>query len=455
MDSQRKQILEGNLNKLLFKFAIPGIVGLLSGFLYIIVDTIFVGRGVGPLGITALSIALPILLAMMAIGLMIGTGSASIISRALGKNDTKSAVNAMGNGVILNLFLNIVFIVLGYIFIDRVLLFFGASPEVIPMAKDYLVIVFPGFILLSFLITTNDFVRAEGKPRAAMYFIAVGSILNIILDPIFIFGFKMGVKGAAIATLIGEILSTILIIWFYMWGKSIYRFRLSMFKIDFKKIKDILLIGCPSFVMMTITSVVILIFNRSLRIYGNDIDIAILGIGYRMIGFIQVPIVVISQSFATISSFNYGAKQYQRVKKILGITVMWTTIISLIAFIPMMFFPRYFLNIFSSDPALIKMGVLPLRILIIFFPLVGMHMVSASFFQSLGKAVQSLLIILTKQFLFLIPAIYLLPKILGLNGVWLAMPVADFLSLSIAGIFIFYEMKTFNRKAALEVLETN
>ena len=455
MDSQRKQILEGNLNKLLFKFAIPGILGLLSGFLYIIVDTIFVGRGVGPLGITALSIALPILLSMMAIGLMVGTGSASIISRALGKNDMKSAVNAMGNGTILNLFLNIIFIVLGYIFIDRVLLFFGASPEVIPLAKDYLVIVFPGFILLSFLITTNDFVRAEGKPRAAMYFIAVGSILNIILDPIFIFGFKMGIKGAAIATLIGEILSTVLIIWFYMWGKSIYRFRLPMFKIDFKKIKDILLIGCPSFIMMTITSVVILIFNRSLRIYGNDIDIAILGIGYRMIGFIQVPIVVISQSFATISSFNYGAKQYQRVKKILGITVMWTTIISLIAFIPMMFFPRYFLNIFSSDPKLIEMGVLPLRILIIFFPLVGMHMVSASFFQSLGKAIQSLLIILTKQFLFLIPAIYLLPKIFGLNGVWLAMPAADFLSLSIAGIFIFYEMKTFNRKVALEILETN
>jgi putative MATE family efflux protein len=455
MDSQRKQILEGNLNKLLFKFAIPGILGLLSGFLYIIIDTIFVGRGVGPLGITALSIALPILLSMMAIGLMVGTGSASIISRALGKNDMKSAVNAMGNGTILNLFLNTIFIILGYIFIDRVLIFFGASPEVIPMVKDYLVIVFPGFILLSFLITTNDFVRAEGKPRAAMYFIAVGSLLNIILDPIFIFGLKMGIKGAAIATLIGEILSTILIIWFYMWGKSIYRFRLPMFKIDFKKIRDILLIGCPSFIMMTITSVVILIFNRTLRVYGNDIYVAILGIGYRMIGFIQIPIVVISQSFATISSFNYGAKQYQRVKKILGITIMWTTIISLIAFIPMMFFPRYFLNIFSSDPALIETGVLPLRMLIIFFPLVGMHMVSASFFQSLGKALQSLLIILTKQFLFLIPAIYLLPKILGLNGVWLAMPAADFLSLSIAGIFIFYEMRIFNRKVSLETFEVN
>ena len=174
-----------------------------------------------------------------------------------------------------------------------------------------------------------------------------------------------------------------------------------------------------------------------------------------LVGFIQVPIVVISQSFATISSFNYGAKQYQRVKKILGITIMWTTIISLIAFIPMMFFPRYFLNIFSSDPALIEMGILPLRILIIFFPLVGMHMVSASFFQSLGKVVQSLLIILTKQFLLLIPAIYLLPKIFGLNGVWLSMPAADFLSLSIAGIFIFYEMRVFNRKAALGALEVN
>ena len=455
MDLQRKQILEGNLNKLLFKFAGPGILGLLSGFLYVIVDAIFVGRGVGPLAITALSIALPILLVMMAIGLMVGTGSASIISRALGRNDIKEAVNAMGNGVILNLFLNTVFIVLGYIFIDRLLVFFGASAGVIPLAKEYLVIVFPGFILLSFLITTNDFVRAEGKPRAAMYFIAVGSLLNIILDPIFIFGFKMGIRGAAIATVIGEILSTVLIMWFYMWGKSIYRFRLPMFKIDFKKIREILLIGCPNFFMMTITSIVILIFNRSLRIYGNDIHIAILGIGYRMIGLIQIPIVVLSQSFATISSFNYGARKYLRVKKVLGITIMWTTIISCLAFVPMMFFPRYFLSIFSSDPILISSGIVPLRILVVFFPLVGMHMVSASFFQSLGKAIQSLLIISTKQFLLLIPAIYILPKIFGLNGVWLAMPAADFLSLSIAGIFIFSEMRIFNRKATQEALEVN
>jgi len=453
MDSQRKEMLEGNLNKLLFKFAVPGILGLLSGFLYIIVDTIFVGRGVGPLGITALSIALPILLSMMAIGLMVGTGSASIISRALGKNDVKRAVNAMGNGVTLNLLLNTVFIVLAYIFIDRVLLFFGASADVIPLAKEYLIIVFPGFILLSFLITTNDFVRAEGKPRAAMYFIAVGSGLNIILDPIFIFGFKMGIRGAAIATLIGEILSTILIIWFYIWGKSIYRMKPSTFRIDLKKIKEILLIGCPTFIMMTVTSIVILIFNRALRIYGNDIHIAILGIGYRMIGFIQVPIVVISQCFCTISSFNYGARKYLRVKKILGITIMWTTIISLLAFIPMMFFPRYFLTIFSSDQTLINMGIIPLRILVIFFPFVGMHMVSACFFQSLGKPAQALLITSTKQFLFLIPAIYLLPKIFGLNGIWLAMPAADFLSLSIASIFILYEMRIFNRKANREALE--
>ncbi|MDD5622048.1 MAG: MATE family efflux transporter [Actinomycetota bacterium] len=441
------------MNKLLFSFAIPGILGLLSGFLYIIVDTIFVGRGVGPLGIAALSIALPILLSIMAIGLMVGTGSASIISRALGKNDVKRAVNSMGNGVILNLLLNITFIALAYIFIDRVLLFFGASADVIPIAKEYLIIVFPGFILLSFLITTNDFVRAEGKPRAAMYFIAVGSILNIILDPIFIFGFKMGIRGAAVATLIGETLSTILIIWFYIWGKSIYKLKPSTFRIDFKKIKEILLIGCPTFIMMTVTSVVILIFNRSLRVYGNDIHIAILGIGYRMIGFIQVPIVVISQSFATISSFNYGAKKYQRVKKILWLTIIWTSIISLIAFIPMMFFPGYFLSIFSSNQSLINMGIMPLRLLVAFFPFVGMHMVSASFFQSLGKPVQSLLITSTKQFLFLIPAIYLLPKIFGLNGIWLAMPVADFLSITIAGIFIFCELRIFNRKTSSEVLE--
>ncbi len=453
MDLERKNILEGNLTRLLFKFAGPGILGLLSGFLYIIADTIFVGRGVGPLAITALSIALPIMLAMMAVGLMVGTGSASVISRALGKKDINRAVNTMGNGIIVNIFLNSVFIIFGYIFINRLLGFFGASSEALPLAKEYLLIVFPGFILLSFLIATNDFVRAEGKPRAAMYFIAIGSLLNIMLDPIFIFGLRMGIKGAAIATIISQVISTILIVGFYMSGKSIYRFRLPMFKINFRIIKEILIIGCPNFFIMTIVSVVILIFNRSLRLYGSDIHIAILGIAYRMIGLIQIPVVGISQSFATISSFNYGAKLYHRIKKVLGIAITWTTIISFIAFIPMMFFPRYFLSIFSNDPLLINSGVLPLRILVVFFPLVGMHMVSASFFQSLGKAIQALVIITTKQFLLLIPAIYILPRFFGLNGVWMAMPVADFLSITIAGILIFYEFRIFNRKAAQEVLE--
>jgi Na+-driven multidrug efflux pump len=171
-----------------------------------------------------------------------------------------------------------------------------------------------------------------------------------------------------------------------------------------------------------------------------------------MIGLIQIPVIGISQSFATISSFNYGAKLYPRVKKVLGMTIMWTTIISFLAFIPMMFFPRYFLSIFSSDSVLINTGIIPLRTLIIFFPLVGMHMVIASFFQSLGKAAQALIIITTKQFLLLIPAIYILPKFFGLYGVWLAMPVADFLSISIAVIFMLCEIRIFNRKAAGEAL---
>jgi len=453
MYSERKQILEGNLNKMLFKFAGPGILGILLGFLYVIVDTIFVGRGVGPLAITALSIALPIMLAMMAVGLMIGTGSASMISRALGKKDKKKAVKVMGNGIILNIALNIIFIIIGYIFIDRMLIFFGASKDVLPIAREYLLIVFPGFTLLSFLIATNDFVRAEGKPRASMYFIAIGSFLNIIIDPIFIFVLKMGIKGAAIATIISQILSTALIIWFYMSGRSIYKFRLSMFKINIKNIKDILFIGCPNFFMMTIASAVVLIFNRSLRFYGNDIHIAILGIAYRIIGFIQIPVIGIAQSFATISSFNYGAKLYMRVKKVMGITILWTTIISFLAFIPMMFFPRYFLGIFSNDQVLINTGIVPLRTLIIFFPLVGLHMVITSFFQSLGKPVQAILVITTKQFLFLIPAIYILPKFFYLNGVWMAMPVADFLSITIAVIFMLYEIRLFNRKAIREAVE--
>ena len=241
------------------------------------VDTLFVGRGVGPLAIAALTVVMPMQLIMMAVGIMIGVGSASVISRALGANEKEKALKTASNGVVLNLIISVVLMIPAYLFIDKILYFFGASADTYQYARDYLVIILIGFISFSFAIMANNLIRAEGKPRAAMYSMLIGAVSNTILDPIFIFSFKMGVKGAAIATIISQIISAVFVICFFASSKSIYKLNLKSFKPDVLISKEILSIGFPSFGMQVAGSAVFLFFNRSILHYGNDMYLAILG----------------------------------------------------------------------------------------------------------------------------------------------------------------------------------
>jgi putative MATE family efflux protein len=413
--------------------------------LYNIVDTLFVGRGVGPIAIAALTIVLPIQIIMMAIGFMIGSGSASIISRSLGKKKKDTAINTAGNAILLNLAINIVLMVISFIFIDKFLIFLGASKEVLPYAKDYMGIILLGFIFLSFCISSNNIIRAEGRPRAAMYSMVIGAVLNIILDPIFIFVFKMGIRGVAIATIISQIASCIYIIFYFMSGESIFHFSPAMFKIKKDLIKNILLIGFPSFLMAVIDSVIFLIFNRAILYYGNDLYIAISGITIRIIDFTLMPIIGIAQGFSTIIGFNYGAKLYPRVKKVLKEAVAWTTAIASVGFIIIMFFPKPLLSLFSGGNEIIANSVLPMRIIAIFLPLLGFLIIGGSLFQAIGKPSPALIITLSRQLLFLIPSILILPLFFSLNGVWLSWPVSDFLAFLVTSIFVYKEIKTINK----------
>jgi len=446
MEKQREQILNGNLRSLLFKFSLPAITGMVVNALYNMVDTIFVGNGVGPLGIAGLTIVFPIQFLMMAIGLMIGVGAASIISRSLGKGEKDTAVNTAGNAIVVNMAVSIFFMVLAFIFIDDLLVFFGASPDVMPYAKDYMSVILLGFIFFSFAISSNNIIRSEGKPRAAMYPMIIGAVTNIILDPIFIFVFRMGTRGAAIATIISQVASCIYIIAYLSSSKSIFKFNLRMFIIKFSLIKNIIFIGFPTFLMQTIGSIVILLFNRVIIHYGSDLYIAIMGIGFRLITFIQMPIIGISQGFATLVSFNYGAKKLARVKKILAEAILWSIVIAGPGFLIIMFFPEYLLRLFTSDTDLIIMGMNPIRIVVLLLPIVGLQILGGSFFQAIGRAVPALLITISRQLLLLIPALLIMPVFLGLLGVWLAIPVSDFVSVIITSAFILKEIRTFNRK---------
>ena len=445
MKSKRDLLLNGNLTSLLFKFSAPATVGMVVGALYNIIDTIFVGKGVGSLAIAALSIVLPMQLIMLGIGTMLGIGSASIISRALGRNRKDIARNAYGNAIVLNLLISAVCMVLIYIFMDKFLIFFGASSRVLPYAKDYAYITVAGFILLSFAINSNSCIRAEGSPRAAMYAMGIGALINIILDPIFIFVLGMGIKGAAIATIISQCISVAYVIFYIFFGKSVFKINISVLKIRSSLVREILSLGFPSFIRSTMASFIILIFNRLLLFYGGDLYIAIMGIGLRLLSLIQMPLIGITQGFSTIVSFNYGARLYPRIKKVLEIAIIWTIIIAGAGFLIMMIFPRFVITLFSNDSELINEGISILRIVILFLPFIGIQMLGGGLFQAIGKAVPALVLTISRQVLFLVPAAFLLPLLFGLNGVWIAVPVSDFLSIAATGIWISMELKNFNR----------
>jgi len=450
MEEQKKQILNENLRSLLFKFSIPSITGMVTIALYSFVDTLFVGKTVGPNAIAGLTIVLPVIIFIVAIGLLTGVGAASVVSRSLGKGNKEKAVITGGDSFILNTIFNIITIVPIYLFSDRILKFLGASSEVLPYARDYLEIMLFGFLFLSFSVNGSSLIRAEGKPRASMYEMIIGAVSNIILDYFFVVVFGWGVKGAAIATVISHIISTIYFVVFFMSSKSIFHIKLNMFKITKSISREILSLGVPSFLMEIIGSVMFLLFIRIVHQYGGDIYIAITGIGIRIIDLIFMPILGISQGFSPIVGFNYGARKYHRVKKVLKEAFIWASIVASAGFIIMVIFPESLISIFTSDMNVIEKGVVPLRLIAILAPLWSFPILGGTFFQAIGKARPSLVITLSRNLFFFIPAIFILPVFFDLMGVWISWPVTDFCCFFITAIFLIREIKIINGNIKIE-----
>jgi len=450
MEKQKKQILSENLRVLLFKFSLPTITGMVIIALYNFVDTLFVGNAVGPNAIAGLTIVLPVIIFIVAIGLLTGIGAASVISRSLGKGDKEKAIIAGGDSIVLNTILNVITIIPIYIFSEDILRFLGASSEVLPYARDYLNIMLLGFVFLSFSINGTNLIRAEGKPRASMYEMIIGSILNVILDYLFVIVFGWGVPGAAIATVISHIASAVYIFIFFMSRSSIFHLKFNMFKINKSISHEIIRLGVPSFLMQIVGSVAFLLFIRFVRQYGGDIYITITGIGIRIIDLIFMPILGISQGFSTIVGFNYGAKLYPRVKKVLKEAFIWSTIIASAGFVIMVIFPESLISIFTRDISVIEKGVGPLRLIAMLAPLWSFPILGSTFFQAIGKARPSLVITLSRDLFFFIPAIFILPVFFDLMGVWISWPVTDFCCFFITAIFLIREIKIINRNIEIE-----
>ncbi len=446
MEKQKKQILNEDLRKLLFKFSLPAVTGMLVSALYNFADTIFVGNGVGPDAIAGLTVVLPILIFIIAVALLTGIGASSIISRALGRGDEKRALIAAGNSFIINIVFNIILIACFYFFMEDILVFLGASANILPYAEEYLSIMLFGFIFFSLSINSNNLIRAEGKPRASMYVMLVGAVLNIILDPIFIFVLDMGVRGAAIATVISQAVSMIFIIFYFRYGGSVYRFNRKVLRPDFGIIREILVIGFPSFLLEIIGSVLFMVFIKVVRVYGGDQYITITGIGIRIIDLIFMPIIGISHGFSPIVGFNYGAENYRRVKAVLREGLIWTSAIAFAGFIFMVAFPQVLIGIFTDDPEIINNGITPLRLIALLAPLWGFPILGGAFFQAIGRARPALILNLARQLILFIPAVIIMPMFFDLLGVWISWPLTDFLSVILVIVFLARELRIINRK---------
>ncbi len=441
MVDRREMLANEDIGTLLLKLSLPAAVGMLVQALYNVVDTIFVGRGVGVLAIAGMSVAFPIQMIVMAVAQAIGIGGASIISRSLGSNDMERAEKTMGNIIAMILIVTSAFMAAGLFFLEPILELFGATEAIMPHAVEYMRVILLGTIFFAFSMAINNVVRAEGNAMVAMTTMLISGGLNIILDPIFIFVLGMGIRGAAIATVIAQATTAIYLAYYILSGKSMLKLHASNLKLDGYIIKETFAIGASAFFRQVAGSIIMVILNNTLAIYGGDTSIAVYGVVNRLLTFVLMPLFGISQGFLPVVGFNYGAKNMDRVMQAIRLAILAATIISTSGFLLLFAFPAKLLQIFSDEPGLIEMGVPALRMIVLALPLVGFQIIGSSLYQALGKALPSLFLSMSRQILFLIPLVLILPIFLDLTGVWLAFPVADALSAIVTLILIIGEIK--------------
>jgi len=434
-------LADDNIRKLLIKLSVPAMTGMLVMALYNIVDTIFVGRGVGTLGIAGLSIVFPVQMIVLAIGQMFGIGSASVISRSLGEGDVAKANRVLATIFVFTLIISAIITSLALIFIDPLLRLFGATEAIFPYAKSYMGIIIFGSVLFITAMTSNNIIRSEGQAKTAMLAMIIGAGLNIIFDPIFIFVFKMGVAGAAAASVLAQLIAVIYVIAFFQSGKSTLHFRWRSFCLDFSIFWEVVKIGFSSFTRHVAGSIVFIIVNNTLAIFGGDLAIAAYGIIIRFLRLIFMPIFGIAQGMQPIVGYNYGAKRPGKILAVLKIALIYSSIVSIFGLLLIQLFPHFFISIFSADEELIIIGAKALRIMTLAIPIVGFQIIGATMFQALGKALPALFLSMSREILLLIPMVLLLPKFWGVTGVWAASPLSDLAAAVLSFLLLFKLVK--------------
>jgi len=452
MNNKGANVLDDDrIGRLLLKLSLPAFTGMFVMTLYNVIDTIFIGHYVGPLGIAALSIVFPIQMLTMGIGMMMGMGGASLISRLIGAGNTPRAEHALGNSLTFAIIVSIALTIAGLLNPDLWLRLMGASDSILPYARDYMTIILAGVVFRTFAMSQNFLIRGTGNARVPMIGMIMGAGLNIALDAIFIIPLGMGVRGAALATVIAQLITSLYFLRYYLSGKSFLRVHLQNMVIKWDVLKSILAIGISSFARTAAQSLAVIFVNRTLLALGGDLAISSYGLIQRIMIFAMMPGIVIGQGMQPILGFNYGAKRYDRALKVIKIAIIAAISYSIIAFCALYFAPELFIRVFTTDSELIILAADAARHIFFAVYLIGFIIVGSIIFQAIGKAPQAFVTAVARPALFLLPLVFILPNYWQLDGVWLAFPITDALTSILVLVLLIREIKLFRESKIRQV----
>ncbi|MDE6623223.1 MAG: MATE family efflux transporter [Alistipes sp.] len=441
------------IRKLLFQYAVPAIIAMTASSLYNMVDSIFIGHGVGPLAISGLALTFPLMNLAAAFGALVGVGAATLISMRLGQRDYETAQQVLGNVVVLNLLIGVAFSIATLSLLDPILYFFGASEATIGYAREYMTIILSGNVVTHMYFGLNAVLRASGHPRKSMYATINTVAINTMLDPLFIYGFGWGIRGAAVATVLAQIISLAWQFRILSDRRELLHFRRGIYRLRRKIVRDIIAIGMSPFLMNLAACFIVILINKGLKQYGGDLTIGAYGIVNRVAFFFVMIVMGINQGMQPIAGYNFGARQYDRVLRVLRLTIIGATGITTAGFVIGVFAPRLAVSLFTTDAELIRLSAEGMRIVFCFFPIIGFQMVATNFFQSVGMAGKAIFLSLSRQLLFLLPGLIFLPQLFdrctewgGSWGVWCAMPLSDLLASFVAFVMLTRELRRFRNK---------
>lgn len=437
-----------SIGKLLMQYAVPAIIAMTASSLYNMVDSIFIGHGVGTMALSALALTFPLMNLGAAFGALVGVGAATLISVKLGQKDYDTAQRVLGNVFVLNILLGLAFTVIVFPFLNPILYFFGGSDETVEYARQFMEIILLGNVVTHLYLGLNAVLRASGHPKQAMYATIATVAINTILAPIFIFMFDWGIRGAAIATVSAQVIALLWQLKQFNNANELLHFRRGIFRLKRKIVFDSLAIGMSPFLMNLAACLIVILINQGLKKYGGDLAVGAFGIVNRLVFIVVMIVMGLNQGMQPIAGYNFGAKLYDRVNKVLKLTIIYATCVTTFGFLVGMLAPNLVVGIFTSDAELTELSATGLRITVMFFPIIGFQMVTSNFFQSIGMAGKAIFLSLTRQMLILLPCLLILPHFFGVAGVWYSMPVSDLLASLIALVMLVYQFRKFKTAAA-------